>query len=91
MKRLSSLVLLILTAAVAAPFVVEADVKTREKTTFALEGVLGGMVRVFGGRAAREGVEATTTSATMRDSLPLSARLLPASASFSRRRCTRTR
>ena len=59
MKRLSSLVLLILIAAVAAPFVVEADVKTREKTTFALEGVLGGMVRVFGGRAAREGVEAT--------------------------------
>jgi hypothetical protein len=42
----------------AAP-VLHADVKTREKTTFSLEGFLGGVVRVFGGRAAREGVESS--------------------------------
>ncbi len=44
--------------AVASPSLL-ADVKTREKTTFSLEGVLGGVVRIFGGRAAREGVEST--------------------------------
>jgi hypothetical protein len=58
MKRTFSLCALALAAAVAAP-VVQADVKTREKTTFALEGFLGGVVRVFGGRAAREGIEST--------------------------------
>ncbi|MEO7191197.1 MAG: hypothetical protein ABI051_09090 [Vicinamibacterales bacterium] len=42
-------------AAVAAP-VLEADVKTREKTTFSIEGMVGGFVRMFGGKAAREGV-----------------------------------
>jgi hypothetical protein len=36
-----------------------ADVKTREKTTFAMEGVMGGLVRMFGGRAAKEGVTST--------------------------------
>jgi hypothetical protein len=36
-----------------------ADVKTREKTTFALEGVMGGLVRMFGGSAARDGVTST--------------------------------
>jgi hypothetical protein len=36
-----------------------ADVKTREKTTFSMEGVMGGLVRMFGGRAAREGVTST--------------------------------
>jgi len=33
-----------------------ADVKTREKTTFALEGIMGGIVRTFGGKAAKEGI-----------------------------------
>jgi len=36
--------------------VVRADVKTREKTMFAFEGVMGGLVRTFGGKAANEGV-----------------------------------
>ena len=38
---------------------VHADVKTREKSLFSLEGVMGGVVRMFGGRAAREGVTST--------------------------------
>ncbi len=58
MKRLSRLGVLAVALLVAAP-IVHADVKTREKTTFTLEGFLGGVVRVFGGRAAREGVEST--------------------------------
>jgi len=33
-----------------------ADVKTREKTTFALEGVVGAVVKFVGGKAANEGV-----------------------------------
>jgi hypothetical protein len=36
-----------------------ADVKTREKTTFSMEGMMGGLVRMFGGQAAREGVTST--------------------------------
>lgn len=59
MKRLSTWSAAALALALAAP-VVSADVKTREKTMFAFEGVLGGVVRIFGGRAAREGVESTT-------------------------------
>lgn len=58
MKRTFSLCAATLAVVLAAP-VVQADVKTREKTTFALEGFLGGVVRVFGGRAAREGIEST--------------------------------
>lgn len=42
-------------AALVVP-ALRADVKTREKTTFALEGVMGGLVRTFGGKAAKEGI-----------------------------------
>src|SRR5688500_11634502 len=49
---------LVAMVAIAAP-AMHADVKTREKTTFAMEGVMGGLVRMFGGKAAREGVTAT--------------------------------
>jgi hypothetical protein len=35
---------------------VRADVKTREKTTFKLEGFLGRMVNMFGGSAAKDGI-----------------------------------
>jgi hypothetical protein len=42
-------------AALAVP-ALQADVKTREKTTFALEGIMGGIVRTFGGKAAKEGI-----------------------------------
>lgn len=58
MKRIPGWSVLALAALLAAP-TVSADVKTREKTTFALEGFAGGVVRLFGGRAAREGVEST--------------------------------
>ena len=37
-----------------------ADVKTRDKTQFKLEGMLGRMVGMFGGKGAREGVEGTS-------------------------------
>lgn len=47
-------VLLALAAAVTPALL--ADVKTREKTQFKLEGVLGGVVRMFGGSAARDGI-----------------------------------
>ena len=57
MKRLFAL------SAVAAVLLVapvlRADVKTKEKTTFKLEGVLGRMVSVFGGSAARDGITST--------------------------------
>jgi len=36
-----------------------ADVKTREKTQIKFEGFLGGMVNLFGGSAARDGVTST--------------------------------
>jgi len=58
MKKISSLCALALAVVLMAP-AVHADVKTRDKTTFALEGFLGGVVRLFGGRAAREGIEST--------------------------------
>lgn len=58
MKKIISICAVGMAALLASP-VVQADVKTREKTTFELGGLLGGVVRVFGGRAAREGVEST--------------------------------
>jgi hypothetical protein len=39
---------------------VAAEVKIRDKTQFKLEGVLGRMVGMFGGKAARDGVTGTT-------------------------------
>jgi hypothetical protein len=45
-------------ALLAAPLA--ADVKTREKTQFKLEGVLGRVVGMFGGSAARDGVVGTS-------------------------------
>lgn len=58
MKRNLAWPALVAMVAIAAP-AMHADVKTREKTTFAMEGVMGGLVRMFGGKAAREGVTAT--------------------------------
>jgi hypothetical protein len=51
-------VLLSLTALTANP--ARADVKTREKTHVSLGGMLGKMFNMFGGKAAKEGVVATT-------------------------------
>jgi hypothetical protein len=53
MKR--NVIAALVCTALAVP-ALRADVKTREKTTFALEGVMGGIVRTFGGKAAKEGI-----------------------------------
>ena len=58
MKRTISICTVLLALILAAP-AVQADVKTRDKTTFSLEGFLGGVVRFFGGRQAKEGIEST--------------------------------
>ena len=50
---------LVLLAVLLAVPAVHADVKTRQRTQFKLEGILGGLVNVFGGKAAREGVTST--------------------------------
>lgn len=55
----------------AAP--AQAEVKTREKTQFKLEGMLGRVAGMFGGKAAKEGVVSTTAvkgdrKATMNES-----------------------
>jgi hypothetical protein len=73
MKRwlISCAVALPLVALTAVP--VGAEVKTREKTHVSLGGMLGKMFNMFGGKAAREGVVATTAvkgnrKATMNES-----------------------
>ena len=59
MKRLVRMaaVALALTA-LAAP--ASAEVKTREKSQVKLEGMLGRMFNLFGGKSAKEGVESRT-------------------------------
>jgi hypothetical protein len=58
MKCATCLMAATLAIVVSGP-VLQADVKTRERTTLSLEGFLGGVARLFGGRAARDGVEST--------------------------------
>jgi hypothetical protein len=58
MKRAALGIALTVVAALAVP-ALQADVKTRQKTQFKLEGLLGGVVNVFGGKAAREGITST--------------------------------
>ena len=60
MRRLliSCALALPLVASVAVP--AGAEVKTREKSQVKIEGMLGRVVNMFGGKAAREGVVATT-------------------------------
>lgn len=57
-RRYAPLFSLPLVALLASP--VLADVKTRDKTQFKLEGMLGRMVGMFGGKAAREGIVGTS-------------------------------
>jgi hypothetical protein len=73
MKRLviSCALALPLFALATAPL--QADVKSREKTHAKLEGMLGRMVGIFGGKGAREGIVSSTAvkgsrKATMTDS-----------------------
>jgi hypothetical protein len=72
MKRLFRIcaIALPLAAFLAAP--VAADVKTRDRSQIKFEGMLGRMVGMFGGKAAKEGVESSTAvkgnrKATMSD------------------------
>ena len=51
--------LIALAAVILVVPALHADVKTRQRTQFKLEGILGGLVNVFGGKAAREGVTST--------------------------------
>ena len=58
MKRVSNFALVVVMVATSA-VALSADVKTRDKTQFKLEGMLGKMAGMFGGKAMKEGVEAT--------------------------------
>ena len=58
MKRVSNFALAVAMVATSA-VALSADVKTRDKTQFKLEGMLGRMAGMFGGKAMKEGVEAT--------------------------------
>jgi hypothetical protein len=69
---------LLITTAMALPLLaltappITADVRTRERTAIKFEGMLGRVVGMFGGRAAREGIVSTTVvkghrKATMND------------------------
>lgn len=57
-RKYTPLLTLPMLALLASPLT--AEVKTRDKTQFKLEGMLGRMVGMFGGKAAREGVVGTT-------------------------------
>jgi hypothetical protein len=50
------LVPLVLALVAVSSYSVQADIKTDEKTRVQFGGVLGGIVNLFGGKAAREGV-----------------------------------
>ena len=57
-RHYAPLLSLPLVAMLASPLL--AEVKTRDKTQFKLEGMLGRMVGMFGGKAAREGIVGTS-------------------------------
>jgi len=59
MNRTRSMTALTIAAVLLSTYSVRADVKADEKTKVELAGVLGGVMKVFGGRAAREGVAST--------------------------------
>ena len=73
MKRLVRIALVALPLWTLAAAPAYADVKTRDKATVKFEGMLGRMLNLFGGKAAKEGVEERTAvsknrKATMNDS-----------------------
>ena len=59
MRRTRSIAALTLGAVLLSTYSIRADVKADEKTKVELGGMLGGVMKVFGGRAAREGVVST--------------------------------
>ena len=60
MKRLARIALVALPLMTLAAAPASADVKTRDKTTIKFEGMLGRMFSLFGGKAAKEGIEGLT-------------------------------
>jgi hypothetical protein len=73
MKRLVRIALVALPLMTLAAAPAYADAKTRDKSTIKFEGMLGRMFSLFGGKAAKEGIEARTAvnknrKATMNDS-----------------------
>jgi hypothetical protein len=73
MKRLVRIALVALPLMTLAASPAYADAKTRDKSTIKFEGMLGRMFSLFGGKAAKEGIEARTAvnknrKATMNDS-----------------------
>ena len=58
MNRVSKCALITVLAATSS-VTVSADVRTKDKTQFKLEGMLGRVAGMFGGKAARDGAEAT--------------------------------
>ncbi|MEP6914516.1 MAG: hypothetical protein ABJC89_02685 [Acidobacteriota bacterium] len=73
MKRLSNTCAIVAALLALAVGAASAEVKTREKTHAKLEGVIGGVVNFFGGKAAKEGVVSTAAvkgnrKATMNES-----------------------
>ena len=61
---------LVLPLVVATAGPARAEVKSREKSLVKLEGVLGGVIRVFGGKAAKEGVVSTAAVKGNRKPVP---------------------
>ena len=59
MTRIRSLTALTLAAVALSSYSARADVRADEKTRVELAGLLGRVVNIFGGRAAREGVTST--------------------------------
>jgi hypothetical protein len=56
MKRIRTIAMLMLTGLVLSSYSIRADVRADEKTRVELAGMLGRMMNLFGGKAAREGV-----------------------------------
>jgi hypothetical protein len=56
MKRIRTIAMLVLTGLVLSSYSIRADVRADEKTRVELAGMLGRMMNMFGGKAAREGV-----------------------------------
>ena len=76
-KRICAVALPIVALATAPLF---AEVKTKDKSQFKLEGMLGRVVNFIGGKAAKEGVVGTSAvkgnrKATMNESIELFERL----------------
>src|SRR6266849_7983087 len=61
MSRGRITVALTLAAVAVSSYAIRADVRTDEKSRFQLGGVLGRVVNLFGGKAAREGVTSSIT------------------------------